>query len=123
MVVYNQSRPFAGLRSLSASDSLKTFHVCKSQVLRATGCTYASDVYSFGIVAWEVLSRELPWANLPNPDHVYIHVVLNARRPEIPVEAPEDIADMMRACWSAEPKDRPEFSSIMKALTVQGWRE
>ncbi|CAM9606844.1 unnamed protein product, partial [Hapterophycus canaliculatus] len=50
------------------------------EVLDATRSTYASDVYSFGIVAWEVLSRELPWANVTHPRDVYIRVVLKGLR-------------------------------------------
>ncbi|CAM9974886.1 unnamed protein product [Scytosiphon promiscuus] len=93
------------------------------EVLRASGCTYASDVYSFGIVAWEVLSRDLPWANLPRPDDVFIHVVLNGLRPELPAETPVDLADTIMACWAGKPEDRPAFSSIMKTLKSNGWSE
>ncbi|CAN0412120.1 unnamed protein product, partial [Scytosiphon promiscuus] len=82
--------------------------------------TNASDVYSFGIVAWEVLSRKLPWGNLPRPDDVFIYVVLNALRPDIPTEAPADLADMIRACWAGEPEFRPSFDAILKALKSRG---
>ncbi|CAN0355939.1 unnamed protein product, partial [Scytosiphon promiscuus] len=94
-----------------------------SKVLRATGCTYASDVYSFGIVAWGVLSREVPWANLPRPDDVFIHVVLNGLRPELPADAPEDLADMAKTCWAGNPEARPAFNSIMQGLKSNGWSE
>lgn len=85
-------------------------------MLSATGCTYASDVYSFGIVAWEVISRELPWANMAHPRDVYIRVVLNELRPDIPADAPSDMAVMMRACWAAEPEARPTFSAVMDGI-------
>lgn len=92
-------------------------------MLGASGNTYASDVYSFGIVAWEVLSRELPWASVTHAKDVHIRVVLNDLRPDIPAEAPADLADMMRACWAAEPKARPAFSSILKDMKSNGWNE
>lgn len=85
-------------------------------MLSATGSTYASDVYSFGIVTWEVLSRELPWADVTHPREVYIRVVLNELRPEIPAEAPAGLADIMRACWAGDPEARPTFSAVMKGL-------
>lgn len=91
------------------------------QVLSATASTYASDVYSFGIVAWEVLSRELPWATVRHPRDIYIRVVLNELRPDIPADAPKDMADMMRACWAGEPTARPTFSTIMDGIKASGW--
>ena len=93
------------------------------KVLDYTGSTYASDVYSFGIVAWEVLSRELPWANVARPREVYILVVLKSLRPVIPVGAPADIVNMMRACWAGEPDARPTFSTIMERFESCGWSE
>ncbi len=93
----------------------------QSKVLGASGSTYASDVYSFGIVVWEVLSRELPWASVAHPREVYIRVVLNELRPDIPVDAPDDMANMVRACWAGEPKARPTFSTIMKRIESGGW--
>ncbi|CAN0113058.1 unnamed protein product, partial [Scytosiphon promiscuus] len=92
-------------------------------VLSAAGSTYASDVYSFGIVSWEVLSRELPWASTSHPNEIYIRVVLNKLRPDIPVDAPTDIANMISACWAGEPKVRPTFSVIIERIRSHGWGE
>lgn len=94
----------------------------KSKVLNASGSTYASDVYSFGIVAWEVLSRELPWERMPRPQDVIIRV-LNGLRPEIPAGAPADMASMVRSCWAGKAEDRPTFSSIMERIGSNGWIE
>ena len=95
----------------------------QSKVLDAPGSTYASDVYSFGIVAWEVLSRELPWANVARPREVYIYVVLKSLRPDMPVDAPIDIVNMIKACWAGEPDARPTFSTIMQRSESCGWSE
>ncbi|CAM9939155.1 unnamed protein product, partial [Laminaria digitata] len=93
------------------------------QVLDATGSTYASDVYSFGIVIWEVLSRQLPWAAATHPKEIYIRVVLKNVRPGFPEEAPERIAEVARACWAGEPGDRPTFSAVLEAMKSSGWNE
>ncbi|CAM9364389.1 unnamed protein product [Pylaiella littoralis] len=92
-------------------------------VLDAPGSTYASDVYSFGIVAWEVLSRELPWASVAHPREVYIYVVLKSLRPDIPVDAPADLVNMIKACWAGEPDARPTFSRIVERFESCGWSE
>ena len=75
--------------------------------------TYACDVYSFGIVVWEVLSREGPWANVTRPRDILMRVVLNDLRPDMPDDAPTDIADVARACWVREPGNRPSFSDVL----------
>lgn len=93
------------------------------QVLDAQGSTYASDVYSFGVVAWEVLSRELPWARVTHPKVVYIRVVLKALRPEIPADAPADLANAVAACWAGDPEVRPKFSDLMETMAAKGWTE
>ena len=90
------------------------------QVLSATGSTYASDVYSFGIVAWEVLSRELPWADVTHPREVYIRVVLNELRPKIPANVPTDLADTIRECWAGDPEARPAFGAVMTSIQSRG---
>ncbi len=91
-------------------------------MLNASGSTYASDVYSYGIVAWEVLSRELPWESVPRPQDVIVRV-LNELRPEIPADAPVDMVNMIRACWAGKPEARPTFSTILGRIDSNGWSE
>lgn len=85
-------------------------------MLDAKGSTYASDVYSFGMVAWEVLSMQVPWAEEAAPLNIYKRVVFKGERPTIPGDAPADIADVVRACWAGRPDDRPASSTIMMRL-------
>ncbi|CAM9503069.1 unnamed protein product [Laminaria digitata] len=84
---------------------------------------YASDIYSFGIVASEVLSRQPPWSTVTHPNNIYTRVVLKKMRPVMPDGAPTKIADIARACWAQELGDRPTFSVILESMKSNGWNE
>ena len=84
--------------------------------------SYASDVYSFGIVAWEVLSTQVPWADEASPLDIFRRVVFKGERPTIPADAPSDIADIVRACWAGAPEERPSASAVMVRLRSRDGR-
>ncbi|CAM9285856.1 unnamed protein product, partial [Pylaiella littoralis] len=75
------------------------------EVLDSGRSSYMSDVYSFGIVVWEVLSRELPWASKARPSEILTTVVLRGARPSFHVDAPADIVDIAKACWAGQPEE------------------
>lgn len=90
------------------------------QVLDSEGSSYASDVYSFGIVVWEVISRKLPWSNKTRPTEI-MFAVLKGIRPSFRVDAPADIVDIAKACWCGEPKERTTFRAILEGMKAKGW--
>ena len=91
-------------------------HPCLVEVLDTNGTSYASDIYSFGVVVWEVLSRKMPWAEECRRN-IYVRVVIKEQRPEIPVDSPPDLANIVNACWNCVPSNRPAFSDIMDSTT------
>lgn len=84
------------------------------QVLDDDKPTFESDVYSFGIIAWEIVSREMPWSNL-NARAIFKQV-LNGKRPEIPTDIAADVVHVIRSCWQDNPRMRPKFSEILYSL-------
>ena len=90
------------------------------QVLDLERSSYESDVYSFGIVVWEVLSRELPWSNKARPSEI-LTAVIRGIRPLFHVDAPADMVDIAKACWCGEPKERPTFRAILDGTKANGW--
>ena len=98
------------------TQSIGTVQWMAPEVLES-GCAYGSkvDVYSFGIVLWEVLTREMPFAGL-DTQTITAMVVSNDARPEIPVGAPEGLAKLIRKCWDRSPDVRPTFDDIVKLL-------
>ncbi|XP_018565407.1 ephrin type-B receptor 1-B isoform X2 [Anoplophora glabripennis] len=77
--------------------------------------TSASDVWSMGIVCWEVMSYgERPYWNWSNQD--VIKSIEKGYRLPAPMDCPEAIYQLMLDCWQKERTHRPSFQSIVKTL-------
>jgi len=78
-----------------------------------------ADVYSFGIIMWELLALEQPFQDMGG-FQVAMRVSQDDLRPPIPEkhDAPEDYISLMTACWSRSPDDRPAFSDIIVRLRL-----
>ncbi|CAN0288182.1 unnamed protein product, partial [Ectocarpus sp. 6 AP-2014] len=77
-----------------------------------------TDLYSFGVVCFEVITRMEPFKGM-NPTQVIKAVVLNERRPQIPkwASASPDVVPLMEQCWKQDPGHRPEgFGPVVQAL-------
>ncbi|XP_042457633.1 serine/threonine-protein kinase CTR1-like [Zingiber officinale] len=85
------------------------------EVLRDEPSNEKSDIYSFGVILWELMTLQQPWSNL-NPAQVVAAVGFKARRPEIPSTVNRHVAAIIESCWASEPWKRPSFSSIMESL-------
>lgn len=72
-------------------------------------------MYSFGVVAWELVSRKCPFETMSGVQ-VAMAVLRDGARPTIPESTPSAYAALIRACWAQDPKDRPAFDEVLRRL-------
>ncbi|KAK9076824.1 hypothetical protein SSX86_005158 [Deinandra increscens subsp. villosa] len=73
------------------------------------------DVYSFGIVMWELLTGDEPYGDM-HCASIIGGIVNNSLRPTIPTWCDPEWKALMGSCWSADPSERPSFSEISQKL-------
>eukprot|EP00094_Tigriopus_californicus_P003163 TCALIF_03045-PA protein Name:"Similar to FLT1 Vascular endothelial growth factor receptor 1 (Gallus gallus)" AED:0.35 eAED:0.35 QI:0/-1/0/1/-1/1/1/0/1179 len=77
--------------------------------------TTATDVWSFGILLWELFSLgETPYPDLK--DNRIIHKIIPSSRPSCPQFASKPIFALMTSCWNTNARERPKFERVVIEL-------
>jgi serine/threonine protein kinase len=76
---------------------------------------YSADVYSFGIILWELNAMKKPFEGLSR-DLFYERVVHGGERPPLSRKWPAQLTSLMSECWDAEMHNRPKFRDIVVRL-------
>ena len=88
------------------------------EIIKCLEYTEKVDVYSFGILMWEILTREEPFVR--NKDLKGIQIAYAAAeqglRPKIPPFCPDGYSKLMQRCWDGNPDLRPDFNEVLKTL-------
>ncbi|XP_028836159.1 protein kinase Npk [Denticeps clupeoides] len=92
-----------------------TFPWMAPEVIQSLPVSETCDTYSYGVVLWEMLTREVPFKGFEGLQVAWLVVEKN-ERPTIPTSCPASFAEMMRKCWLANPKERPMFKQVLSTL-------
>uniref|UniRef100_A0A3Q2YQG9 Mitogen-activated protein kinase kinase kinase 7 n=1 Tax=Hippocampus comes TaxID=109280 RepID=A0A3Q2YQG9_HIPCM len=75
------------------------------------------DVFSWGIILWEVVTRRKPFDEIGGPAFRIMWAVHNGTRPPLIKNLPKPIENLMTRCWSKDPSQRPSMEEIVKIMT------
>ncbi|KAJ0070351.1 hypothetical protein NL108_007724, partial [Boleophthalmus pectinirostris] len=92
-----------------------TFPWMAPEVIQSLPVSETCDTFSYGVVLWEMLTREIPFNGLEGLQVAWLVVEKNERL-TIPSGCPSSFAELMRSCWKTDPKERPTFKSILSTL-------
>ncbi|XP_060732524.1 mitogen-activated protein kinase kinase kinase 20 isoform X2 [Tachysurus vachellii] len=92
-----------------------TFPWMAPEVIQSLPVSETCDTYSYGVVLWEMLTREIPFKGLEGLQVAWLVVEKNERL-TIPSSCPASFANLMRKCWETEPLKRPLFKEILSIL-------
>lgn len=105
----------------------------------SSGYDERSDIYSFGIVMWEIFSRGSPFLEYESQERFMRSLGLDDKgeaifavryqsikqavieeelRPTIPDDTPLPVAEIIQKCWRHSPTDRPSFEVIVSSLSA-----
>ncbi|WCJ39939.1 ACT-like protein tyrosine kinase family protein [Euphorbia peplus] len=92
-----------------------TYRWMAPEVIEHKPYDHKADVFSFGIVLWELLTGKLPYEYL-TPLQAAIGVVQKGLRPTISKNINPKIGELLEKCWQQDPAQRPDFSEIITIL-------
>lgn len=89
------------------------------EVIKNEPCSEKVDIWSYGIVLWELLTCEIPYRDVDSSAIIWGVGNNNLHLP-IPTSCPEGLALLIKQCWSVKPRNRPSFRIILNHLEIAG---
>jgi serine/threonine protein kinase len=74
-----------------------------------------ADVYSFGVILWELNATKKPFDGL-NRELFYERIVHGGERPVCSKKWPAELTELITDCWSADIEKRPSFGSVVERV-------
>jgi serine/threonine protein kinase len=87
------------------------------EVLEGRKLTEKIDVYSFGLILWEIIMRVQPYGEYKTVSELRRAVCIDGIRPPLKKQdIPQCLCDLIEQCWEKDPAKRPSFVQVLEML-------
>lgn len=103
-------------KSTNLNSKVGTLNWLAPEILNGSASVYleSADIYSFGMILWELVSGRIPYEG---KNHLQILRMIDMHELEsIPANTNPVYAELIRACWKSDPKNRPTISEVLDTL-------
>uniref|UniRef100_H2TUK3 mitogen-activated protein kinase kinase kinase n=1 Tax=Takifugu rubripes TaxID=31033 RepID=H2TUK3_TAKRU len=87
------------------------------EVIRNEPVSEKVDIWSFGVVLWEMLTGEVPYKDVDSSAIIW-GVGNNSLHLPVPESCPDSFKLLLRQCWNCKPRNRPSFRQILLHLDI-----
>ncbi|PIO62452.1 protein tyrosine kinase [Teladorsagia circumcincta] len=103
--------------------SKRCMHRQAPEVIATRIYTPACDVYSYGILVWEIFNdAEMPFKGIDNKT-IKAKISEPDFRPNIDPAIPPNVKLVMKSCWSGDPAQRPTMKRVFEILLRKQWAQ
>ena len=112
------SQSFDKLNSSGSSNVCGVIPYIAPEVLNGRPYTFASDIYSFGIIMTEVSTGKPPYGTIPHDGNLAL-AICNGLRPRVAKGTPKRYIDLVNQCLDANPEKRPSAKNLCDIIKDQ----
>ncbi|XP_038058999.1 mitogen-activated protein kinase kinase kinase 7-like isoform X2 [Patiria miniata] len=87
------------------------------EVFEGSNYSEKCDVFSWGIILWEVISRRKPFDEIGGPAFRIMWAVHQGTRPPMIRSTPKPLEKLMTRCWAKEPPHRPSMAEVFRVMS------
>ncbi|XP_043281270.1 mitogen-activated protein kinase kinase kinase 7-like [Venturia canescens] len=87
------------------------------EVFEGSRYTEKCDVFSWGVILWEILSRRKPFDDIGGSAYRIMWAVHIGQRPPLLEGCPRPIEQLIVQCWRKIPEERPSMNEVVRIMT------
>lgn len=106
--------------TLEGTKGVGTYRWMAPEVLKGT-VSKASDVYSFGMVLYELVEQKIPFCD--DTEAMAAMKTSEGEQPPLTIILPEYVQIIIQTCWAHNPHNRPTFDKIVRAINLKSCDE